>query len=121
MPENDSFIGNMSGVRFVRYMAELAGLPPDVALERAHEASSMSDWARYGTEKWNSYSLGRNSSSSWPRRWRTVRSSLFSMSPPTVSIRWPHADDQLIKDIRKKAAFDSSFLLTCCETSMNMR
>src|SRR5580658_9707405 len=25
MPENDSFIGNMSGVRFVRYMAELAG------------------------------------------------------------------------------------------------
>ena len=24
MPENDSFIGNMSGVRFVRYMAELA-------------------------------------------------------------------------------------------------
>jgi ABC-2 type transport system ATP-binding protein len=29
MPENDSFIGNMSGVRFVRYMAELAGLPPD--------------------------------------------------------------------------------------------
>ena len=38
MPENDSFIGNMSGVRFVRYMAELAGLPSGVALERAHEA-----------------------------------------------------------------------------------
>src|SRR6185312_9027258 len=34
MPENDSFIGNMSGVRFVRYMAELAGLPPNEALER---------------------------------------------------------------------------------------
>src|SRR5450631_4403777 len=38
MPENDSFIGNMSGVRFVRYMAELSGLPPQEALERAHEA-----------------------------------------------------------------------------------
>src|SRR5690348_15782809 len=38
MPENDSFIGNMSGVRFVRYMAELAGLPSNEALERAHEA-----------------------------------------------------------------------------------
>ena len=36
MPENDSFIGNMSGVRFVRYMAELSGLPSRVALERAH-------------------------------------------------------------------------------------
>jgi len=38
MPENDSFIANMSGVRFVRLMAELAGLPPGQALERAHEA-----------------------------------------------------------------------------------
>ena len=34
MPENDSFIGNMSGVHFVRYMAELSGLPPQEALER---------------------------------------------------------------------------------------
>src|ERR1700733_8589395 len=32
MPENDSFIGNMSGVRFVRYMAELSGLPSRIAL-----------------------------------------------------------------------------------------
>ncbi len=38
MPENDSFIANMSGVRFVRLMAELAGLPPARALERAHES-----------------------------------------------------------------------------------
>src|SRR6266699_5249451 len=38
MPENDSFIASMTGVRFVRLMAELAGLPPEHALERAHEA-----------------------------------------------------------------------------------
>jgi ABC-2 type transport system ATP-binding protein len=38
MPENDAFISKMSGVRFVRYMAELSGLPPRHALERAHEA-----------------------------------------------------------------------------------
>jgi ABC-2 type transport system ATP-binding protein len=38
MPENDSFIGNMSGIHFVRYMAELAGVPAENALERAHEA-----------------------------------------------------------------------------------
>lgn len=38
MPENDSFIAKMSGVRFVRMMAEIAGLPAGVALERAHEA-----------------------------------------------------------------------------------
>src|SRR5438045_5887379 len=38
MPENDAFIASMSGVRFVRLMAELAGLPKEHALEigRAH-------------------------------------------------------------------------------------
>ena len=38
MPERDSFIAKMSGVHFVRLMAELSGLPPATALERAHEA-----------------------------------------------------------------------------------
>src|SRR5689334_2365218 len=38
MPESDSFIAGMSAVRFVRMMAELSGLPPGEALERAHEA-----------------------------------------------------------------------------------
>src|SRR5215472_4545465 len=34
MPETDAFIAKMSGVRFVRYMAELSGLPPDQAIAR---------------------------------------------------------------------------------------
>ena len=38
MPERDSFISRMSCVHFVRFMAELSGLPPGAALERAHEA-----------------------------------------------------------------------------------
>ncbi len=38
MPERDSFISKMSCVHFVRFMAELSGLPPGAALERAHEA-----------------------------------------------------------------------------------
>jgi ABC-2 type transport system ATP-binding protein len=37
MPENDSYIANMSAVSFVRMMAELSGLPSEAALERAHE------------------------------------------------------------------------------------
>jgi ABC-2 type transport system ATP-binding protein len=37
MPENDSFIANMSAVSFVRMMGELSGLPAEAALERAHE------------------------------------------------------------------------------------
>src|SRR5213075_958768 len=38
MPERDSFIAKMSCVHFVRFMAELSGLSPAAALERAHEA-----------------------------------------------------------------------------------
>jgi ABC-2 type transport system ATP-binding protein len=37
MPENDAFIQGMSGIRFVRLMAELSGLPKAQAIERAHE------------------------------------------------------------------------------------
>src|SRR5438093_6695297 len=38
MPERDSFIAGMTCVHFVRLMGELSGLPPEAALERAHEA-----------------------------------------------------------------------------------
>ncbi len=38
MPESDAHIAKLTAVRFVRLMAELSGLPPDAALERAHEA-----------------------------------------------------------------------------------
>src|SRR5438309_11401267 len=38
MPERDSFIAKMSCVHFVRFMAELSGLPSAAALERAYEA-----------------------------------------------------------------------------------
>ena len=37
MPENDSFIADMTAVSFVRMMGELSGLPAESALERAHE------------------------------------------------------------------------------------
>ena len=35
MPETDAFIAKMTGVRFVRLMGEISGLPPSQALERA--------------------------------------------------------------------------------------
>jgi ABC-2 type transport system ATP-binding protein len=37
MPENDAYITGLSGIRLVRMMAELSGLPSEDALERAHE------------------------------------------------------------------------------------
>ena len=58
MPENDSFIAGMSGVRFVRYMAELAGLPPNEAMERAHEAFFYVGLGEARYRDVNGYSLG---------------------------------------------------------------
>lgn len=58
MPERDSFISGMTCVHFVRLMAELSGLPPEAALERAHEALFYVGLgeARYRTV--DTYSLG---------------------------------------------------------------
>jgi ABC-2 type transport system ATP-binding protein len=58
MPENDAFISHMSGVRFVRYMAELAGLPAEAALERAHEAFFYVGLGEARYRKLGTYSLG---------------------------------------------------------------
>jgi ABC-2 type transport system ATP-binding protein len=58
MPENDCFIASMSGIRFVRYMAELAGLPPDQAMERAHEALFYVGLGEVRYRKVGTYSLG---------------------------------------------------------------
>jgi ABC-2 type transport system ATP-binding protein len=58
MPENDAFIGNMSAVRFIRYMAELSGLPPEAALERAHEALFYVGLGEARYRKVETYSLG---------------------------------------------------------------
>ena len=58
MPERDSFIAKMTCVHFVSLMAELSGLPPRAALERAHEALFYVGLgeARYRTL--DTYSLG---------------------------------------------------------------
>jgi len=58
MPENDAFIASMSGVRFVRLMAELAGLPKAQALERAHEAFFYVGLGEARYRNLGAYSLG---------------------------------------------------------------
>ncbi|HLM23798.1 MAG TPA: ABC transporter ATP-binding protein [Pyrinomonadaceae bacterium] len=58
MPERDSFIAKMSAVHFVRLMAELSGLPPEAALERAHEALFYVGLGEARYRRLDSYSLG---------------------------------------------------------------
>jgi len=58
MPENDGFVAAMAGIRFVRLMGELAGLPSAAALERAHEALYAVGLGEARYRPIGSYSLG---------------------------------------------------------------
>jgi ABC-2 type transport system ATP-binding protein len=58
MPETDSFIADMTAVRFVRMMAELSGLPSEEALERAHEAFYYVGLGEARYRNLGTYSLG---------------------------------------------------------------
>ncbi len=58
MPESDSFIAGMSAVRFVKMMAEVSGLPPEEALERAHEAFYYVGLGEARYRSLGTYSLG---------------------------------------------------------------
>src|SRR5512143_2721146 len=58
MPENDAFIGEMSAVGFLRQMAELSGLPPEAALEKAHEVLFHVGLGEARYRELRTYSLG---------------------------------------------------------------
>lgn len=58
MPENDSFVAGMTGIRLVRMMAELSGLPPADALERAHETLFQVGLGEARYREVGTYSLG---------------------------------------------------------------
>jgi ABC-2 type transport system ATP-binding protein len=58
MPESDAFVAGMTGVRFVRLMAELSGLPSERALERAHESMFYVGLGEARYRKVETYSLG---------------------------------------------------------------
>ena len=62
MPENDAFIAKMTGVHFVRMMAELSGLPPAQAIERAHEAFFYVGLGEVRYRALGTYSLGMKQS-----------------------------------------------------------
>jgi ABC-2 type transport system ATP-binding protein len=58
MPENDSFVANMTAVSFVRMMGELSGLPAAAALERAHEVLFYVGLGEARYRQLGTYSLG---------------------------------------------------------------
>jgi ABC-2 type transport system ATP-binding protein len=123
MPENDAFIAGMSGVRFVRLMAELAGLPPADALERAHEAFFYVGLGEVRYRALGTYSLGMKQAAKLAQAIAHGPKLLF-LDEPTNGLDPPARARmiQLIQEIRDRGDLSlilSSHLLRdveeCCD------
>jgi ABC-2 type transport system ATP-binding protein len=123
MPENDAFIAGMSGVRFVRLMAELAGLPREHAIERAHEAFFYVGLGEVRYRALGTYSLGMKQSAKLAQAIAHGPKLLF-LDEPTNGLDPPARSRmiQLIQEIRDRGDLRlilSSHLLRdveeCCD------
>ncbi len=123
MPENDAFIAKMSGVRFVRMMAEIAGLPRRAALERAHEAFFYVGLGEARYRELGTYSLGMKQLAKLAQAIAHGPRVLF-LDEPTNGLDPPARERmiQLIRDVRDQGDVHillSSHLLRdveeCCE------
>ena len=123
MPESESFIAGMSAVRFVRMMAELAGLPPKPALERAHEALFYVGLGEARYRKLETYSLGMKQLAKLAQA-IAHGPELLLLDEPTNGLD-PSARQRMLSLVREIAASGvriilSSHLLrdveTCCDS-----
>lgn len=129
MPERDSFIHGETCIRFVSLMAELSGLPPRAALERAHEALFYVGLgeARYRTL--DTYSLGMKQLAKLAQAIVHAPRVLF-LDEPTNGLDPPARARMLelireIRDAGKTHILLSSHLLRdveeCCERVMILK
>jgi len=123
MPERDSFVAGMSAVRLTCLMGELAGLSPQEALERAHEALYFVGLGEARYRKIESYSLGMKQMAKLAQALVHGPKLLF-LDEPTNGLDPPHRERmlRLIREIRDTGEVHvvlSSHLLRdveeCCE------
>jgi len=123
MPENDSFVAGMSGVKFVCMMAEISGLPPEQAMERAHEAFFHVGLGEVRYRPIGTYSLGMKQLTKLAQAIAHAPR-LLLLDEPTNGLDPPARERmiQLIKDIRDQGELHlilSSHLLRdveeCCD------
>ncbi len=129
MPERDSFIAGMTAVRFVRLMAEVSGLPPAEALERAHEALSYVGLGEARYRKLETYSLGMKQLAKLAQALVHGPKLLF-LDEPTNGLDPPARERmiRLIKDIRDTgevhvvlSSHPLRDLAECCEEVMILK
>jgi len=123
MPETDSFIAGQSAVRLTRLMAEVSGLPPRAALERAHEALFYVGLGEARYRKLETYSLGMKQMAKLAQA-IVHGPRLILLDEPTNGLDPPHRQRmiQLIREIRDSGSVHvvlSSHLLRdveeCCD------
>lgn len=129
MPERDSFIAGISGVHFVRMMAELSGLPAGAALERAHEAMFYVGLGEARYRPLEGYSLGMKQRVKLAQALAHGPRLLF-LDEPTNGLDPPARQRmlQLIRDLRDggevRLVFSSHLLRDvedCCDEVLILR
>jgi ABC-2 type transport system ATP-binding protein len=123
MPERDAFIAGMTGVRFVRLMAELSGLPPEEALERTHEVFFYVGLGEARYRRLETYSFGMKQLAKFAQA-LVHGPRLLLLDEPTNGLDPPHRSRmlRLIREVRDSGTAHiilSSHLLRdveeCCE------
>jgi ABC-2 type transport system ATP-binding protein len=129
MPESDAFIAGMTGVRFVRMMAELSGLPRDEAMERAHEAFYYVGLGEQRYRQLGTYSLGMKQLAKLAQAIAHGPKLLF-LDEPTNGLDPPARQRMIrlireIRDTRDIHIIVSSHLLRdveeCCEEALILK
>lgn len=111
MPENDSFIADMSAVSFVRMMGELSGLPSDAALERAHEVLFYVGLGEARYRPLGTYSLGMKQLAKLAQA-IVHGPKLLILDEPTNGLD-PPARQRMIRLIREMRESGEMHLLIC--------
>lgn len=111
MPESDSFIANMPAISFVRMAAELSGLPPDAALERAHEALFYVGLGEARYRVLGAYSLGMRQMAKLAQA-IVHGPKLVILDEPTNGLD-PQARTRMIKLIQEMRALGTMHLVIC--------
>lgn len=111
MPENDSFISDMTAVAFVRLMAELSGLPSEAALERAHESLFYVGLGEARYRKLGTYSQGMKQLAKLAQA-IAHGPKLLILDEPTNALD-PPARQRMIRLIREMRDSQAMHLVVC--------
>jgi ABC-2 type transport system ATP-binding protein len=111
MPETDSFIGSMTAVSFLRLMAELSGLPKEIALEKAHEALFHVGLGEARYRELSTYSLGMKQMAKLAQA-IVHGPELLILDEPTNGLD-PAARQRMLKLVREMKEEQDMYVIMC--------